>query len=334
MYPILESLNSFIVLSVLVLSLIILSKAADSLVDNAAKLSKILGLSQLIIGATIVSLGTTLPELSASVIAVLRGSSGFALGNAIGSAITNTSIVLGITALFGNIPTDKKTAHKLSMLIAAIAILILTTMPYKLGNDNGLIPQWLGFVFVLLIPLYIYYLIRYEKDNNFIEEEKNAEKSKGKIVAIIAIIFIAGLIIALSASALVASAEVLAERMGIPNVVIASTLVAFGTSVPELGTCIAAIRNKHGGLAIGNILGASILNVSVVIGASAALTPGGISVPQAFYVTHFLALAVVLSVFGYFAYNTRINEINKREGIILILIYAAYLGANIYNTFQ
>jgi cation:H+ antiporter len=159
MYPILESLNSFIVLSVLVLSLIILSKAADSLVDNAAKLSKILGLSQLIIGATIVSLGTTLPELSASVIAVLRGSSGFALGNAIGSAITNTSLVLGITALFGNIPTDKKTAHKLSMLIAAIAILILTTMPYKLGNDNGLIPQWLGFVFVLLIPLYIYYLI-------------------------------------------------------------------------------------------------------------------------------------------------------------------------------
>ena len=144
MYHFLANLHLFIVLSVLALSLIILSKAADSLVDNAAKLSKILGLSQLIIGATIVSLGTTLPELSASVAAALQGNGGFALGNAVGSIITNTSLILGIAALFGKIPTDKETSQKLSMLIAAIMILFLTTIPYKISNNNGLVPQWLG----------------------------------------------------------------------------------------------------------------------------------------------------------------------------------------------
>ncbi|MGB4429746.1 MAG: sodium:calcium antiporter, partial [Thermacetogeniaceae bacterium] len=275
MYHILANLNLFIVLSILALSLIVLSKAADSLVDNAAKLSKILGLSQVIIGATIVSLGTTLPELSASVVAALQGNGDFALGNAIGSIITNTSLILGIAALFGKIPTSKETSQKLSILIAAIMILFFTTIPYKIGNDSGLIPQWLGFILLLLVPVYIFYLIKRESNNNSQEKDHNAEKSIGIIAAFIAKIFIAAFIIAVSASALVASAEVLAERMGIPDVVISSTLVAFGTSVPELSTCIAAVKNNHGGLAIGNILGANILNILFVTGAAAAVTPNG-----------------------------------------------------------
>ncbi len=332
MYHILANLNLFIVLSVLALSLIVLSKAADSLVDNAAKLSKILGLSQVIIGATIVSLGTTLPELSASVVAALQGNGDFALGNAIGSIITNTSLILGITALFGKIPTDKETSQKLSLLIAAIMILFFTTIPYKIGNDNGLIPQWLGFILLLLVPVYIFYLIKRESNNNS-EKDHNAEKSIGIIAAFIVKILLAAFIIAVSASALVASAEVLAERMGIPDVVISSTLVAFGTSVPELSTCIAAARSNHGGIAIGNILGANILNILFVIGASAAVTPNGIPVPQSFYTIHFVGLAVVIGAFGFFAYNKEFHEINKREGIILLLIYAAYLAANIFNTF-
>lgn len=195
MYQILVNLNLFVVLSVLVLSLIILSKAADSLVDNAAKLSKILGLSQLIIGATIVSLGTTLPELSASVVAALQGNGDFALGNAVGSIITNTSLILGIAALFGKIPTNKETSQKLSMLIAAIMILFLTTVPYKIGNNSGLIPQWLGFILLLLVPVYIFYLIKREKNNNSQENNYNAEKSIGIIAAFIAKILLAGFVI-------------------------------------------------------------------------------------------------------------------------------------------
>ena len=108
MYQILVNLNILIILLVLGLSLFVLSKAADFFVNNAVKLSEILGLPELIIGATIVSLGTTLPELSASVTAAIQGNGDFALGNAVGSVITNTSLILGISALFGNIPVDKK----------------------------------------------------------------------------------------------------------------------------------------------------------------------------------------------------------------------------------
>jgi cation:H+ antiporter len=121
--------------------------------------------------------------------------------------------------------------------------------------------------------------------------------------------------------------------MGIPDVVISSTLVAFGTSVPELSICISAARINHGGLAMGNILGANILNILFVTGASAAVTPDGIPVPHTFYLTHFLGLAIVMGAFGFFAYNKKFHEINKIEGIILILIYAAYLGTNIFYTF-
>jgi cation:H+ antiporter len=333
MYKYLANLNLFVVLTVLALSLITLSKAADSLVDNAAKLSKILGLSQLIIGATIVSLGTTLPELSASVVAALQGNGGFALGNAIGSVITNTSLILGIAALFGEIPTSKETSQKLSMLIAALLILFLTTISYKIVDNSGLIPQWLGFILLLFVPFYIFYLITREKNNSIQEKDNNAERSIGIIGAFVAKILLAGLVIAVSASALVATAEVLAERIGIPDVVISSTLVAFGTSVPELSTCIAAVRCNHGGLAIGNILGANILNILFVIGASAVLTPNGIPVLHTFYLTHFLGLAVVIGAFGFFAYNNKFQKISRGEGIILLLIYAAYLGANIFNTF-
>ncbi len=343
MYEILVTLNLFIILIVLVLSLFILSKAADYLVDNAVKLSKIWGLSELIIGATIVSLGTTLPELSASIISALQGNGGFALGNAVGSVITNTSLILGIGALFGKIPVDRKTSKKFSILIAAVLILILPTIPYKIGNENGLIPQWMGFILLLIIPVYVYYLIKQEKKDDTVENYKNTEKSiesdkstekpKESVFSIIVKIFLSALFIALSASVLVTSAEILAGRVGIPDVVISSTLVAFGTSVPELSTCIAAAKNKHGGLAIGNIIGANILNILFVVGMSVALTPGGILVTQNFYTIHFLALVVVLSVFGYFAYNKRVDDISKKEGIILILIYLIYLIANLFSSF-
>lgn len=339
MTKLLENSNIIIVLLVLVLSLIILSKGADKLVDNAVKLSKILGLPEIIIGATIVSLGTTLPELSASITSVLQGNGNFALGNAVGSIIANTSLIIGIGALYGKIPVDRKSSQKLSMLIAAVFLLILPTIPYKIAGNDGRIPQWMGIILVLLIPVYIIYLMNQDKNNNQtkdkiekeIEEKELIEKSNKTLIPIIGKIFLAALFIALSAKGLVSSAEVMAERIGIPDIIIASTLVAFGTSVPELSTCITATKRKHGGLAIGNIMGANILNILMVVGASVSLTPGGIIVSQSFYRIHFIVLGLVLAIFGFFAYNKRLNEISKKEGIILITIYMIYLGANLYS---
>lgn len=333
MTNLLESSNIIIVLIVLAGSLFILSKAADVLVDNAVKLSKMWGLSEIIIGATIVSLGTSLPELSTSVTSALQGNGNFSLGNAVGSIITNTSLIIGISALFGKLPVDRKTSKKLSMLIAAAFLLILPTIPYKIGSGLGQIKQWIGFIFLILIPIYIYFLIKQENKNNDVEKTDILEENNRKnIIIIICKIFISAFAIAASASVLVSSAVVLAGRIGVPDVIIASTLVSFGTSVPELSTCIAAAKRKRGGLAIGNIMGANIMNILLVVGAAVALTPGGIAVSQEFYKIHFIVLGLVISVFGLFAYNKRIDEISKREGIILILIYSVYLGVNLISS--
>jgi len=339
----LASTNIIIILIVLIVSLFVLSISADSLVGNAVKLSKIWGVPEIIIGATIVSLGTTLPELSASVSSALQGNGSFALGNAIGSIITNTSLIIGIGALYGKIPVDRKSSQKLSILILAVFLLILPTAPYKISGNAGLIPQWMGFVFIALIPVYLFFLINQEKkggknrkNDEYVNEllnEKLDEKVKGNVLIIILQLFLAAFVIALSASGLVGAAQVLAVRIGIPDVIIASTLVAFGTSVPELSTCISAAKRKHGGLAIGNIMGANILNILLVVGAASALTPGGIEVSQEFYSVNFIALGIIVAVFGYFAYNSKFDEISKKEGVLLIAIYLIYLVANIVITF-
>jgi cation:H+ antiporter len=334
MIELLENVNIIIIFIVFGVSLFILSKAADLLVDNAVELSNIWAMPEIIIGATIVSLGTTLPELAASVTSALQGNSGFALGNAVGSIITNTSLIIGISALFGKIPVDKKSSQKLTLLIIAVFLLIIPTFPYKIMDGIGRIPRCMGFIFLIMIPLYIYFLVHQEKKNKKLNEEKEllTEKSKKRVAFIISKIFLCGVIIALSASALVGSAEVLAEKIGIPDVIIASTLVAFGTSVPELSTCISAAKSKHGGLALGNVMGANILNILMVVGASVALTPGGIKISQEFYQIQFLVLGLVLVTFGIFAYNSKINKISKREGMILILIYMIFVGANLAST--
>ena len=188
----------------------------------------------------------------------------------------------------------------------------------------------MGVIFLILIPVYVYYLVNQEKKKEALHSAEHQEKEKAprKIIIILLLVLAAALAIAFTASVLVASAEIFAERIGIPDVIISSTLVAFGTSVPELSTCITASKNKHGDLAIGNIIGANILNILFVIGASTALTKGGLSIQKEFYQIHLVGLIAILVVFGFFAYNKKINEISKREGIQLILFYSAYLAVN------
>jgi len=339
MAQLLENSNILLVIAALLVSLFVLSKAADYMVDNAVALSKRLGVSDIIIGATLVSLGTTLPEFSSSVIATIQGVEGFALGNAIGSCITNTSLILGIGALFGKIPVDKVSSKKVTIFIGVALLLILPTIPYRIKLGEGLVPQWMGLILVLLIPVYVIILIKQEKNakktgslNPAAAPEATLEKTEGNVILLVFKVLLAAFVITGSASVLVDSATILAFRMKIPEIVISSTLVAFGTSVPELSTVIAASRKGNGGLALGNVFGANILNVLMVIGASSMLIPGGMPIPKTFYLIQFVSLGVILCVFGLFAYNKKFHEISKREGVMLIGVYALYLGANVYQT--
>lgn len=338
MADLLENSNILIIIVALLLSLFVLSKAADFMVDNAVKLSKRLGVSDIIVGATLVSLGTTLPEFSSSVIATIQGAEGFAFGNAIGSCITNTSLIIGIGALFGKIPVDKVSSKKVTIFIGAALLLILPTIPYRISFGDGLIPQWMGLMLVLFIPVYIFILIRQEKSAKKAKKlsavtapDLTLEKPEGNVIVLVVKVLIGALFITASASVLVDSATILAVRMNIPEIVISSTLVAFGTSVPELSTVIAASRKGNGGLALGNVFGANTLNVLMVTGTSAMLSVGGMKIPGDFYLIQFISLGVILCVFGIFAYNKKFHEISKREGIMLIGVYSIYLGANVYR---
>jgi cation:H+ antiporter len=214
----------------LILSFFILIKSSDFLVKSAVGLSRSMGLSEMLIGATIVSLGTTLPEFTSSVFATLGGAGGFALGNAVGSTITNICMVLGIGALFGTIPVNRRSLRNLSILAVGIFILIFSSLPGRV------LPKYTGILFVVFIPFYVFYMVKKggitEPEEKIIPEGKTFKKNILRVIFVI----ISAVFVAMGAAVLTYSVENIALRFGVPEAVISATIVAFGTSVPELST--------------------------------------------------------------------------------------------------
>lgn len=321
----LEKLPGLVLVAVLGLSIGLLSKATDILVDEAISLSLAWGISELVVGATIVSLGTSLPELAVSISATLRGNGILALGNVIGSTFVNTSFILGLGALYGGVPVNRKTAHKHALLSGLTLVLITTALPVFHPDGQAQIPQWLGVLFLLLTPAYFYWIVREgkaDKQESVLAED--TEKGSPTWVKIVKLLVSAGLVMA-SAAVLVDTVEIGAARIGVPDTVIASTVVAFGTGLPEISTTIVSVKKGYGALAIGNIMGSNLLNTLLVLGVPLAFAPGGLRVSADFYQLHFPAVAVLLLVVGYFFYNTKREVISRREGYILILLYFGYL---------
>ncbi|MEL7569588.1 MAG: sodium:calcium antiporter [Eubacteriaceae bacterium] len=337
MQNLISQAHFFVLIIIFAISLFVLSKSSDKLVDNAVVLSSIWGMSKLIIGATVVSLGTTLPELLASVISAIKGNTGFAVGNAVGSIITNTSIVLGAAVLFGTVCIREDTKKKFNMLLFVCIVLIIPVIISKMGNENGTLIRPLGYIFLLMVPAYIIILIRQYKNNPFAFTfdtvfKKESDKTPKVSVTVIMIAFLA-LLVSISASGLVASSVEIASRLGVPDMVISSTLVAFGTSLPEFSTAISSVKKNYGDLCLGNILGANILNVILVLGASVIVSSEAVIIPPSFYVVHIPILILILAVFGFRTYNKTSENITKKTGILLILIYAVYLFCNVKSIF-
>ncbi|WP_392486549.1 calcium/sodium antiporter [Haloimpatiens sp. FM7315] len=331
----LNYINSFptiILLLIIAVTLYTLGKGADILVDKAVSLSVSWGIPKAIIGATIVSLGTTLPEVTVSVLAALKGNPDLALGNAIGSIIADTGLILGIASIIGTLPVDKTTIDRQGKVqIMAGLLLSFVCLPFFLdGNTRiGKIPQWVGWIFLVLLAMYLYKSFKWARnsspDKNSESESEAALTEEGKPVPIqIVMMFIGIVIVIISSKILIPCVEVTAVRVGIPQSIIAATLVAFGTSLPELITAITAVKKGHGELAVGNIVGADVLNVLFVIGSSAAVTKGGLMVPSNFYKLQIPTMLIILLSFRYFSKNKG-HVINKKEGILLTLIYGVYI---------
>jgi len=318
-------------LGVIAVTLFTLAKGADILVAEAVALSVRWGVPTIVIGATIVSLGTTTPEAAVSVAAALQGEPGLALGNAVGSIITDCGLILGIAAIICPLQLDRSVVNRQGWIqIGAGFLLVLACVPWlSLGTmftAGGNLPQWMGFVLVLLLVLYIWKSIAWSKDGAADPHADEVKDEGGSTVSVVLKLLLGIGIVLLSSQILIPAVDITATRIGIPEAIIAATLVAFGTSLPELVTAVTAARKGQGGLAIGNVIGADILNVLFVAGLSAAVTPAGLEAHPKFFVLLFPGMLLLLIVFrvGVFLSKTHLT---RGFGILMLVIYLAIMAS-------
>lgn len=309
---------------VIAIFLYTLAKGADILVEEAVTLSVRWGVPTLLIGATIVSLGTTLPETAVSVAAAMGGRPGLALGNAVGSIICDTGLILGLAVLMRPIPLDWKIVNRQGWIqLGSGFMLVLMCVPWSsLGtmfSEGGRLPQWAGWLFLSLLVLYIYKSIQWARQGEGPEPEETHVDSARTGMVFVKLLLGMTLVI-LSSKILIPTVEETAFRLSVPEPIIAATLVAFGTSLPELITVITSVRRGHGALALGNVIGADILNVLFVSGAAAAVTPGGLTADPRFFQLLFPAMLFILVVFRVSAWLSG-TELKRWTGFVLLGTY-------------
>lgn len=321
-----EGLPSVVLFLIIGVTLYILGKGADWLVDEAVVLSTQWGLGKAVIGATIVSIGTTTPEAAVSVLSAIQGKPGLALGNAVGSIICDTGLILGLASLIAPLSFNRQLASRLSNVqVGAGILMVLACVPWsspiKAFSEGGVLRQFMGFVFVVLLGLYIWQSIRWagtatqdtENEDDIESGSSNTFLTLMKLIGAIAIVVI-------SAQILIPTVSVLAVRFKVPESIISLTLVAFGTSLPELVTAITAVRRGHGELAVGNIIGADILNVLFVAGVSAAATKGGLVADAHFFQFAFPAMLFILIVFRYGIFVSG-SQLKRPFGVVLVAVW-------------
>ena len=314
-------------LLIIAITLFTLSKGADLLVDEAVALSIQWGVSKMLIGATIVSLGTTLPEAAVSVLAAMTGRPGLALGNAVGSIICDTGLILGIATLMSPLPLTRSIVNRHGWIqLAAGFLLVLACIPYgslpTIFTEGGHLPQAVGFVFLGLLVAYIWLSIRWakSKEPTAALDAMGPKNDKSSTIMLFLKLIFAVTLVVLSSRILIPTVQEFATQLNIPQSIIAATLVAFGTSLPELVTAITAVRKGHGELAVGNIIGADILNVLFVAGAAASVTTAGLQAPAHFFRMLFPAMLGILLVFriGVFVSG---DKLKRPIGAILLGVY-------------
>ncbi|GAB6144743.1 hypothetical protein JCM12294_21810 [Desulfocicer niacini] len=298
------------------------------LVDEAVSLSTRLGISKVLIGVTIVSLGTTVPEAAVSVLAAIKGRPEIALGNAVGSIICDTGLILGCITLFAPISLKSRIIHRQGWLqLMAGLLLVASCIPYfsdgHILQTGGLLPRFMGLVFLVLLALYLWGSIMWMKDDPKEETglEVDADNPSASTPVILGKIIFGSMLVVVSSHFLIPTVQESALRLHIPEGIISATLIAFGTSLPELVTAVTAVRKGYGELALGNIIGADILNVLFVAGASASVTHGGLEAPVHFFTLLFPAMLATLIIFRLGIHFSG-SVFRKPFSIMLLSIYA------------
>ena len=304
-------MNLLFAIVLLVAGFVLLIKGADWFVDGAAGIAARFGIPQLVIGLTIVAMGTSAPEAAVSITAAMSGNAGITIGNVIGSNILNVLLILGVTAVITTVAVQKSTV-KWEMPFMHLITIVLAV----LGFTGGEIVLWEGVVLWALFLVYLGYLFRMAKNGNADEEDEMEMHPLWKqllmlVVGIVCIVY--------GSDLTVDNATILAEAFGMDDRLIGLTIVAFGTSLPELVTSITAAKKGKADIAIGNIVGSNIFNILFVVGTTALITP--VAFKMGFLIDSAVSLMAGLVLW----FGVRKEKKLKRPvGIVMLLAYAVY----------
>ncbi len=303
----------------LILGFILLIKGADVFVDGASSTAQNFKISKMLIGLTIIAFGTSAPEFAISMSALASGSTDMVLGNVIGSNIMNALLILGVAATITTISIKENTVKKelpLTLLISTLLVVLFLDISLGNGSTNQ-ITRSDGIVILLFFTIFVYYLVTLTKQKKEKNEEEIPQFTLGKSL-ILVVIGILGII--LGSNLVVDSATKIATFIGISERIVALTIVAFGTSLPELVTTIIAAKKGETDLVVGNIIGSNIFNICVVLGIPVAIF-GGIT-PGSFQMIDLIML--VGSSFLLFIFSETSKKITRKEGIFMLAAFALY----------
>ena len=301
----------------IVIGLILLIKCADWFVDGCSNVAKSLGIPSLIIGLTIVAFGTSAPEAAVSITASLKGMNDISLGNAIGSNLCNLLLVLGVSGLFGCLTAKRKiiTRDFIYAIFSSIVLFILSFGFFLNGETKGVLTKTNGLILLCFLGIYLYALVGDALRSVRTSEEKTKFNPKDILLIIVGI---AGII--LGGQLVVNSATDIANMLNVSQNVIALTIVAIGTSLPELVTSVVASKKGEVDIAIGNVVGSNIFNVFFILGLSSAISP--ITFGFESFIDIIVTLLASILVYSLLLINKRIGN---KKGIILLACYAIYM---------
>lgn len=293
----------------------LLIKGADIFVDGASKIATKFNIPQMVIGLTIVAFGTSLPEAAVSIKAALSENAGITVGNVVGSNILNILLILGVSACIASLPIKKNTFK-----IEIPWVIFVTVVLLGLGVHGNVISLVDGIILCVLMAVFMVYLVGQAKNGDADDETELSEKdTMVKLLLLVA----AGLVcIVIGSDVTVDAASYVAEKCGMSSRLIGLTIVAFGTSLPELVTSATAAKRGKVDIAIGNIVGSNIFNILFVVGVSALITP--VAFEPAFIKDTVVAIAAAVLLFVCVMNKKR--ELNKTGGIIMLVCYAAYFA--------
>jgi len=312
-------------------SLVILTKGADMLVNGSADLARYFKIAPILVGLTIVAFGTSLPEFIVSLFAVLSGSADLSIGNIIGSNIANIGLVIGISALF--VPLVIKSTTLMYefpfMMVASFLFLLLANDSYLFNQNSFFIGRIDGIILLIIFSLFLFYIYHSIKKQRKSEVKEYAKEYvhknplwKNSLLIILGIVMLIG-----GGKLFVTSASQLARAWGLSEAFIGVTIVALGTSIPELFTSVVAAYKKEASIAIGNIIGSNIFNILMVLGVIGLIKP--IAVSQSLLFFDGMIMVGITLLFLLFA--TMGQNLKRWQGVVLLLSYVSYISFLIWS---